>query len=187
MNDLLSQILSQTNEHQIADQLGMSPEQTKQGLEALLPALTGAAQHKVRQQGGLGTLVEAISHGGFEDFLGRKPDPTVTEAGNQILGDLLGNKDTSREVATQAGRQTGIDPSLLKKLLPIAATLLMGYFAKKGKEAHAAPAPSSPAPQTGGGGGLSDILGGLLDKDGDGSFLDDVMGGALGGLLGGRK
>jgi hypothetical protein len=185
VNDLLKQILQQANTDEIGSAVGVAPETAKQGLEALLPALTGAAQHKARQDGGLGMLVDAISGGAFDSLLGSKPDAAVADTGNRILGDLFGSKDTSRAVAAKASEQTGIDASLLKKLLPIAASLLMGFLAKQGKAQAPAPAPV-PQAQPQSGGGLADILGGMLDKDGDGSFIDDVMGGALGGLFGGR-
>jgi hypothetical protein len=46
----------------------------------------------------------------------------------------------------------------------------------------------APAPEStrgaGGGGGLGGVLGGMLDRDNDGSFLDDLLEGAMGG--GGR-
>jgi hypothetical protein len=76
-------------------------------------------------------------------------------------------------------------------MLPMLAMLVAGYMAKRGGAA-AGPAPSSP-----GGGGLGDILGGLfggqtgsggsvqpgaqpglasmLDLDGDGNPLDDIL------------
>jgi hypothetical protein len=75
---------------------------------------------------------------------------------------------------------------LLKKMLPVLAMLVAGYMAKQGR--------ASAAPQTGGG-GLADMLGGMLgggtqgsqggggsglasmlDLNGDGNPLDDILG-----------
>ena len=172
MQELLKSVLAAAPTDTIASELGISPEDAEKGLGALLPALTGAAQQKIRQEGGLVALVDFLGQGSFERHV--EAPGSLGDAigdGNNILGDLFGNKETSREVANEASKKSGLDAGLLKKLLPIAATLLLGYLAKKGKE---------------GKGGLGDILGGLLDKDGDGSILDDIVGGALGGLLGGK-
>ena len=40
-------------------------------------------------------------------------------AGNDILGQIFGNKDVSRNVAGHAAEQTGIDSSLLRRMLPL--------------------------------------------------------------------
>ena len=48
--------------------------------------------------------------------------------GNQILGHIFGSKDTSRDVATQASEESGVDPSVLKKLLPIVAGAVAVYY-----------------------------------------------------------
>ena len=49
---------------------------------------------------------------------------------NKILSPLLGEKDTSRQVATQVENNTGVSASIIKKLLPMAATILMGTMSK---------------------------------------------------------
>jgi hypothetical protein len=49
--------------------------------------------------------------------------------GNGILGHILGSKDVSRQVAAQASARTGIGADVLKKMLPLVATLAMGESA----------------------------------------------------------
>jgi hypothetical protein len=44
----------------------------------------------------------------------------------------LDPKDASRQVATHASQQSGLDPSLLKQMLPILAMLVAGHLAKQG-------------------------------------------------------
>jgi hypothetical protein len=70
--------------------------------------------------------------------------------GNQVLGHIFGSKDASRDVAAQASQQSGIDSSVLKKLLPIVAgAVAMHYITHRGQSGSA-----------GGGGLLGSILGG---------------------------
>ncbi|HEX6133519.1 MAG TPA: hypothetical protein VFZ24_06135, partial [Longimicrobiales bacterium] len=68
------------------------------------------------------------------------------------------------------------DPSTLKQMLPLLASLAMGALAKQKKGATSGGAGAAPS------GGLAGMLEPLLDRDRDGSMVDDV-GGMLGGLL----
>jgi hypothetical protein len=72
---------------------------------------------------------------------------------------------------------------VLKKMLPLAASVLMGALAKQsggGVPPRAGAAPPS-------GGGILDMLTPLLDQNRDGSIVDDVLGMASRFLGGGRK
>ena len=95
-------------------------------------------------------------------------EETVAD-GNGILGHILGSKDASRAVAAQAAAQTGIGADVLKKLLPIAATLVMGSLAKQ--------QPGQPTNRASAGGtDLFSMLTPMLDQNRDGSIVDDVIG-----------
>ena len=52
-------------------------------------------------------------------------------AGNEVLGQIFGKKQVSREVAQQLSATSGIGADILKKLLPIVATMVLGTLAKK--------------------------------------------------------
>jgi hypothetical protein len=73
--------------------------------------------------------------------------------GNEILGHIFGSKDRSRDVATQASQQSGVDPSVLKKLLPIVAGAVAMHYITHRRQGGASAG-------TGGGGLLGSILGG---------------------------
>ena len=106
--------------------VGLSQDQTSTALAALVPALAAGLQRNATQQGGLDALLGALGGGGHARYVDQPSmlwsQETVTD-GNSILGHVLGNKDVSRAVATQASAQTGIGADVLKRLLPIAATL----------------------------------------------------------------
>jgi hypothetical protein len=171
---------------QVAQQLGVSEGTAQSGAEALLPAILGGFKKSAQAQpeglGGLGGLLGSLGGGGLFDAV-VDPAATPVDKGNDVLGQIFGSKDVSRQVAGNAAQQTGIDPALLKKMLPILAMLVAGYMAKQSSDAGA-------------GGGLGDMLGGMLggggqakpaagglgglasmlDMDGDGNPLDDIMG-----------
>lgn len=163
---------------QIAAQFGLPPEQAKSAIAVLVPALAAGLQRNAATHEGSNQLANALGRGSHETYLeqpDRLTEPTTTADGNAILGHLFGSKEVSRQVATKASQQTGIDPAILKKMLPIVAALAMASLAKQTKA----------APGGVKAGGLGAVLGGLIDRDRDGSIADDVAG-MLGGLLKGR-
>ncbi len=179
----ITDILGQTGGLQsIAKELGIDESQATTAAAALAPAILGGFKKQAQTQPGglesLGGLLGQLGGGGLLDnVLGAQP--TDVSRGNDVLGQIFGTKEVSRTVAQNAASQTGLDPSLLKKMLPMLAMLVAGYMAKQGSGAAAAPS----------GGGLGNVLGSLLgggrsgggglasmlDMDGDGNPLDDIL------------
>ncbi len=180
----------------IARELGISESQAAAVAAALTPAILGGFKKQAQAPAGLdglGGLLSQLGGGGLLDTV-LQAEPTDVGRGNDVLGQIFGSKDVSRTVAQNAASQSGLDPSLIKKMLPLVAMLVAGYMAKQG----------GGIPLPGGGGGLGGMLGGLLagqtgaaqsagttdglgsmlDLNGDGNPLDDIMrmaGKALGG------
>jgi hypothetical protein len=165
--------------------VGLSQDATASALSALVPALATGLQRNASQPGGLESLLGALGSGGHLRYV---DDPSslgqsdVVTDGNAILGHILGSKDASRAVANRASAQTGLGEDVLKKLLPVAATLVMGSLAKQqSSPLSAAGLGGSP----GGGSGILGMLAPLVDQNRDGSVMDDILGQA-GKLFGGR-
>ena len=152
-------------------QVGLTPEQATAALSALVPALAAGFQRNLQSQGGLESLMSALSSGNHGQYLDTPPslsgDAAVTD-GNGILGHLLGGKDVSREVASRAAAQTGLSADVLKRMLPLAATLMMGAFSKQSGQA------SSFGSGLGAPSGIAAMLAPLLNQNREGSIMDDV-------------
>lgn len=170
----------------ISKQLGVSPATAQSGAEALLPAILGGfkkqAQPDAGGLGGLMDIVGGLGGGGLLDSL-TNGGATSAQPGNEILGQIFGSKDVSRTVAGQASQSTGLDPALLQKMLPLLAMLVSGYLARQGGGAGQGGGLGSILGQVLGGGqaaqpssGSLGGLGSLLDLDGDGNPLDDILG-----------
>lgn len=164
---------------QLGQKFGLSPDQTSGALAQLVPALMAGMQKNTQQQGGLDGLLGALTGGNHSQYLDNPEmltqDSTI-EDGNGILGHVFGSKDVSRAVANHASAQTGIGADILKQMLPMVATMVMGGLAKQNASGGLGAALGS-----GAGGGLL----GMLDQNHDGSVADDVVG-MLGKFLGGR-
>ena len=167
----ITDILKQTGGLQsIARELGISESQAASGAAALAPAILGGFKKQAQAQP---AGVEGL--GGLLTQLG----------GGNLLDDVVSSKptDVSRAVAQNASSQSGVEPGVLKKMLPMLAMLVAGYMARQQTAGAGAQASS-------GGGGLGGLLGGLLggqggglgglasmlDMDHDGNPLDDIIG-----------
>lgn len=192
MTDILAQMGGLQS---MARELGVSETQAESGAAALIPAILGGFKKQAQSPSagveGLGGLLGQLGGSGLlAEVLA--PQPTNVSHGNEVLGKIFGSKDVSRTVAQNAAAQSGLDPSLLKKMLPMLAMLVTGYMSTQGGTA------AQPSQAGGGLGGLGDLLGGLLggqatsagtatpataspglasmlDLNGDGNVLDDVL------------
>ncbi|MFZ2492931.1 MAG: DUF937 domain-containing protein, partial [Thermoanaerobaculia bacterium] len=131
----INSILSQMGGLQsMARELGVSESQAKSGAAALLPAILGGFKKQTQAQpaglGGLGGLLGQLGGGSLLDDV-LSPQPTNVNRGNDVLGQIFGSKDVSRTVAQNAAASSGLDPAILKKMLPILAMLVAGYMAKQ--------------------------------------------------------
>lgn len=158
--------------NQLGAQVGLAPDQTTAALSALVPALAAGFQRNLQSQGGLESLASALTSGNHAQYMDNPATlgaPSAVADGNGILGHLLGSKDVSREVASRAAAQTGLSADVLKRMLPLAATLMMGAFAKQSVASS-----SLGAGVGGAGGGIAAMLTPLLDQNRNGSIMDDV-------------
>jgi len=160
----------------LAQNFGLSNEQTGSAVAKLLPALSAGMKSNVAKEGGLESLLGALSKGKHEQYVDdprKLSEQSTISDGNKILGHLLGSKETSRRVASEAAASTGIDSGILKKMLPMIASLAMGSLSKQssgGALAGMLGGGSSATPAAGG------LLSSFLDSDGDGSVADDLLG-----------
>ena len=194
----ITDMLAQTGGlESVARELGISQGEAASGADALLPAILGGFKKQAQAQPegieGLGGLLGQLGGGGlFDNVL--SPQPTDVARGDDVLGQIFGSKEVSRAVAQNASAQSGLDPALLKKMLPMLAMLVAGFMAKQ----QGAGATGEPQAEGGLGGMLGGLLGGLmggratgpgiaapgapasglasmLDLNGDGNPLDDIL------------
>lgn len=121
----------------IAQRLGINEQQAASGAAALVPAILGGFDRTVQST--------SAGAGGFDGILGKvgdlldgpdTPQSADIERGNGVLGSIFGSKDVSRSVAQDASAKTGLDPSMLKKMLPILAMMVTAYMARQRNKAN---------------------------------------------------
>lgn len=203
-DELLSQLQGAPLQ-QIASQLGTNPSQAQSAVAAALPMLLGALGRNAAQPQGAADLFGALQRdhvgraaggGGLGDLLGSVLGGMGGSGGGgaadgaSILGHIFGGNQQRAEAGL--GQATGLGANA-GQLLQILAPIVMAFLAQRaqagGMDAGSLGAvlgrEHAQVRQQGGVGG--DLLGSLLDQDGDGQVgLGDLIK-LGGGLLGGRR
>lgn len=209
VNDLLAQLQGSTT-GAIAQQLGADEGTTQNAIAAALPMLLGSLGRNAQQQGGAAALFGALQQDhsgtaaqGLDQVLAQlsqrstalgggtaaAADSPQTDAAG-ILGHIFGGGQSQAQAGLS--QAVGLSGNQSGRLLAMLAPIVMSFLAQR---VNAGGLGADGLGQTLGreqariqqqGGAGSDLLGALLDQDGDGKFgLSDVF--KLGSrFLGGR-
>ncbi|RLE30756.1 MAG: calcium-binding protein [Acidobacteria bacterium] len=186
LNDLMQQ-LQGGGIGEISKTLGLNDDQVSSVVTAAMPALMGAFSRNAGSQSGADALFGALAgkHSGsiLGDVVGALAGGKNADTG--ILKHAFGAKQSGVEQALSAG--SGVDMASVGKIMAMVAPLVMGALGKaqrtQGLDASGTAAmiqqegrvAQQQAPQA------MDMLGKLLDADGDGDVMDDL--GKLGSSL----
>jgi hypothetical protein len=205
LDDLFAQIPVQD----IANKLGADQGEVANAIQTLVPALVGGVAENVQAQEIDSTELEsAVAQKGASGLLdgGVSVDQVDENEGDRIVANIFGGNNSDAVASALAGTGVAGGGSLIKKLLPILAPIVLAYIGKQFSQRSAAPAGAGAQAQAApSGGGLGDVLGSILGGAGGGggsnplgSILGSVLGGGgggqsnpigeiLGGLLGGKR
>jgi hypothetical protein len=175
---------------QISRNVNAEPSAVNTAIQAALPMILGGLARNAATPQGAQSLDQALERdhdGSLLDNLGglggmifggqEAPPPRQADAGG-ILGHIFGNSQGG--VAEQVSTQSGLDKGQVAQILMMLAPIVMQYLGRQKQEQGIG------ADGLGGllggilGGGQSAAMpqapasGGFLDRDGDGSSLDDI-------------
>lgn len=117
----------------LARAYGMSPQQLRAMTAALTPAFAQAFQRQAATDEGarrFADLFQTESYARAFEAQAAALDPSARGAGEDALGAFFGSKDVSRAVAAQASAASGVQAQIIRQVLPILASILMGGFMK---------------------------------------------------------
>lgn len=118
----------------LARQFGLSQQQARAAVEAVLPAFSQGLKQNASDPYGLGTFIAALSSGQHANYFDNPANafsPAGLADGNGVLGHLFGSKDLSRAVAQQASSLTGLGEGVIRQMLPAMAAMIMGGLFKQ--------------------------------------------------------
>ncbi len=181
---------------QISQNVGADSSTINAAIQAALPMLiNGLANNATTPQGAesLNSALEKDNHAGILDNLGglggmifgggqQTTPPRQADAGG-ILGHILGGSQS--QVAQQVSEKSGLNMGQVAQVLMFLAPIVMGYLGRQKQEQNVGPeglggllgglmsgVQSHSEPTKGG--SMFDMASGMLDRDGDGSSLDDI-------------
>ena len=121
---------------EMASRYGLQADEVQSAMEAFMPAFATGLQRNTADPMGFLKFMQAIStgqHGKYYDDPQTAWSGLGIEEGNAILGHLFGSKDVSRAVASQVSAATGIGQSILKQMLPVIASMVLGGLFKQSR------------------------------------------------------
>lgn len=183
---------------QLAQQFGLDQVQADNLTEMLAPAI-GSAARKRAEAGGLEDVLGAL-RGENQASMFDDAQAAASENGQvqglDFLERLMGGRNEAQDLASEAAQRSGIDLSMVQQFLPALAAMAQGGLQKNMPDSSIDTMMSAAGGSQGGGGlmgMIGSLVGGgggsqqssgldlsalnnLLDADGDGSALDDVLG-----------
>lgn len=185
---------------ELARQFGMDESQAGGLAEMLAPAIGSAAKRQA-EGGGLEALLGQLqgeAQGSYFDDAAAAAAPEARAQGENFLNQILGSSDARQQLGQAAAERAGVDSGTVEQFMPALAAMLQGGMQKQTPDDGIAGLLGglTGGGSASGGGGLmsmvSGLLGGggssgggggldlgsianMLDADGDGSPLDDIL------------
>lgn len=191
LQDLLGQQQGTQAVDQISNQIGANPSVTNMAIQMALPMLLNGLANNAQQPQGAESLNNALQQhdGGLLDNLGSflgggGGNQAAHNDGIGILGHILGGNQGA--VAQQVSQKSGMDIGQTAQLLITLAPIVMSFLGKKKQEqnldAGGLQNMLGEQQQTmqSSGNPMMDMVSGMLDRDKDGSSMDDLASMAMG-------
>lgn len=192
--DLSTMLNSILGDEKILAELGSkvqaTPDEVRKAATLGVPTLVEALDRNAREDGKKASLARALedhSNDDVDDVEGFLNGVDVND-GNKMLDHIFGERKVN--VENNIANNSGLGIGQVSGLMSMLAPLLMGMLGKKKREDNVSEGNLSDLTGSLGGvlggllgqknSGVMDIAKKMLDKDGDGSFMDDLMGGLFG-------
>ncbi|WP_166416978.1 DUF937 domain-containing protein [Cochlodiniinecator piscidefendens] len=187
----------------LAQQFSLDEGQANTLTEMLAPAIGSATRQRAEASGGLASVLGALrgedQAAMFDDASAAAGDAGRAQ-GAAFLDGILGSSEATSGLAEEAANRSGIDLGTIQQFLPALAAMLQGGMQRNMPDSSIDGMMSGLTAGASQGGGLMGIVGGLLggssgqqsggmdlstltnmlDADGDGSPLDDILGKFMG-------
>ena len=169
----LTGLIDQIPIDQVARKLGVDEKQARAAVQTALPAIVAGLADNTKDRDGEAKLEKALTK---HTARSTRVDDVDEADGEKIVNHVFGAKKGA--VTEAAASKASVGKDVIEKILPIVAPIVLAWLAQK----FLAPKASTgtTAKKSDAGGGLGDLLGGLVgSKQGQ-----DALGGLLGGLFG---
>jgi hypothetical protein len=166
----------------IAQRFGVSEATANRAVQIGIPLILAALARNASQPDGAANLHQAINNdhdGSILDNVGSYLNNPQSANGAGILGHVFGNQQPA--VAANLAQATGTDPNAASGLLETLAPLVMGAVGQAQQQNHLDPSGltnllnSQQQEAQANAPGMMGMLGSMLDRNQDGSAVDDLQ------------
>ncbi len=157
----------------VARTLNIDESKAKWVVSAAVPLMIAALNYNAKNKNQGASIDQALDQhsgsifGNLAGLLSGGP----TEDGNKIVGHIFGNN--TGFVTQNLSQKTGLSAGQIGSVLAVLAPVVMGYLGQQKQQSQS-------------GGGVADLIGGLLGG-GQSSGAGGLLGGLLGSVLGGGR
>ncbi len=187
ISELLNSSIGQSIVQNVAGKLGMNPNEASSAVKTAIPTILAGMTRNAQSKEGAESLNRAIEskHDGslLEDLSGmlQGHSQELQKDGDGILGHIFGNKRSV--VEKNISQKTGVSNDKISPLLSTLAPIVMAYLSKEKQQSNARAGDLNTllsnliggSQHSRSGGGVMDMITGVLDKDGDGDVMDDLI------------
>jgi hypothetical protein len=121
----------------MAQQFGLTPDQTRHAVAALLPAFAMGLQQAASRPDHLEQIFEALRSGRYDAFF-ESPRSAFSQkartSGEDLLATMFGSHELAQRIAEQSAAFSGITAETATKMMPLVASTLMGGMAKSAQD-----------------------------------------------------
>jgi len=121
----------------MARQFGLTPDQTRHAVAALLPAFAMGLQQAASRPDHLEQIFEAMRSGRFDAFF-ESPRSAFSKkartSGEDLLATMFGSRELAQRIAEQSAAFSGIAAETATNMMPLVASTLMGGMAKSAQD-----------------------------------------------------
>ncbi len=173
LTDLVTGGIGSTVTSAVARMLNIEESKAKWIVSAAVPLMIAALNYNAKSKNQGASIDRALDQhsgsilGNLSGLLSGGP----TNDGNKIVGHIFGNN--TGYVTENLSQKTGLSAGQVGSVLAVLAPVVMGYLGQQKQQAQS-------------GGGMADLIGGLLGG-GQSSGAGGLIGGLLGSVLGGGQ
>jgi hypothetical protein len=185
INELLNSAAGQQIVANISQRFGLDQNQAVNAVQSAIPMILGGLGRNAQDENGAAALNSALSQhdpatlDNIQGFFGNSEAAQLD--GSKILGHIFGEKVSN--VENGVAQSSGISLAKIGPIVAMLAPLVMSYLNKQ-KQNNNVNQPGGLGDLIGGlaggnsanGGGLIGMVSGFLDKNKDGSIMDDLLG-----------
>lgn len=194
LQQLIGELQRSGGLERLAAQIGIDSSQAQTLANMIAPTIGSAASKQVRS--GHADRVFGQLRGEDRARYWQEPEaaaqPDAMAAGASFLEELFGSREATREIASAAASRARVEPKQVEAFMPALAAMLQGGMQQRAPDSEIDDFLRGGESGSTGGGGLMDLVSGLLggskstggglgqiaqmlDADGDGSPLDDIL------------